>query len=159
MLFDKNGLYMFDDNQGYDFAIDFINGMPASGNNENYNFKKPNNNLKLYNLEDALKYGNAFPNLYDAYKNYKPSALKASNARERALLEIQMLEFSLTDLNLYLDLNPTDVYAYQVFKDYAKECKNKKEVYTRTYGPLTITDITDDYEWSRGVWPWEEGAM
>lgn len=159
MLFDKNGLYMFDDNQGYDFAIDFINGMPASGNNENYNFKKPNNNLKLYNLEDALKYGNAFPSLYDAYKNYKPSALKASNARERALLEIQMLEFSLTDLNLYLDLNPTDVYAYQVFKDYAKECKNKKEAYTRTYGPLTIADITDDYEWSKGVWPWEEGAM
>lgn len=158
MLFDKNGLYMIDDSQSYDFAIDFINGMPQAGNNDNYNFKKPVKNLKLYDLEDALKYGNAFPNLYKPYKNYKPSSLKANNSRERALLEIQMLEFSLTDLNLYLDLNPKDSNAYQVFKDYAKECKKKKEEYTRNFGPLTLSDITDDYEWSKGVWPWEEGV-
>lgn len=147
MLFDKNGYFYIDNNQkqNYDFAI---NMMPTDSQK-----------LKIYDLNEALKKGNLFPNLYDEYKNYKPGNPKADTKREAALLEIQKLEFSITDLNLYLDLNPNDNYAYKVFKTYIKECKAKKEEYTKMYGPLMLDDLTDEYEWYSGVWPWEEGGM
>lgn len=129
----------------YDFAIDIMN--------DNENKKNP----KLYSLEEALKRGNAFPSLYDSYKNYAPRNIKVKNNREAALLEIQMLDFSINDLNLYLDLNPNDAYAFQIFKNYVDECKRKKESYARKFGPLVLEGQNDEWLWSKGVWPWEEG--
>lgn len=147
MLFDKNGYYFIDNNQkeAYDFTMSIM----------------PNDmeKIKTYDLNEALKKGNLFPKLYDEYKNYKPGNLMVDTKRESALLEIQKLEFSITDLNLYLDLYPNDNYAYKILTSYIKECKAKKEEYTRIYGPLMLDDLTDEYEWSTGVWPWEEGGM
>ena len=146
MLFDKNGFYLPEHyNQEYDFAINIIDG--------SYD------NFKIYDPSEAFKKGNLFPKLYDDYKSYSPQMPKVSNARESALLEIQILDFSINDLNLYLDLHPEDTYAYKLFKDYVKECKKKKENYTRIYGPLTLDDLSEEYEWSKSVWPWEEGMM
>ena len=150
MLFDKNGFYMIDQNKNnYDFAIDIINGNAPS------TIKEP----KMYDLKEALRKGNLFPNLYHQYKNYVPDELKVSNEREKCLLEIQELDFSIADLNLYLDNFPNDKGAYDLFKKYTEECKKKKEYYTKVFGPLTISELTEDYEWSKGVWPWERGGM
>lgn len=143
MLFDMNGYYLTNPNtKDYDFAIDIING-------------GSNNKFKIYDLEEALRRGNLYPNLYHGYKNYEPAIVKVETEREKCLLEIQRLEFSITDLNLYLDLYPEDRNAYEVFKKYVMECKKKKEEYTRIYGPLCLDDLTDEWEWSKGVWPWE----
>lgn len=157
MLFDKNGIYYMDDSpKYYDFAIDMIN---SDENKKDYssNMMDSTKTTKLYNLEEALTKGNAFPNLYDGYKNYIPKEINIKNKREKDLLEIQMLDFSINDLNLYLDLNPTDNYTFQIFKKYVKMCKEKKEEYTKNYGPLTLDTLTDTWNWSKGIWPWEEG--
>ena len=157
MLFDKNGIYYMDDSpKFYDFAIDIMND---TENKKNYsmNTMDSNKTIKLYNLDEALKRGNAFPNLYDSYKNYMPKEIRVNNGREKDLLEIQMLDFEINDLNLYLDLNPNDNYTFQLFKKYVKECKEKKEEYAKNYGPLTLDTLTDTWKWSKGVWPWEEG--
>ena len=154
MLFDKNGMYIIGDDyeSNYDFAVDILNGkIPNSVD------AKSNNGF--YSLEEALKRGNLFPSLYNKYKNYQPMELKANTAREKALLKIQMLDFEINDLNLYLDLYPNDIEAYQLFKKYVKSCLEMKDEYTSIYGPLTLDSVTDDYEWSKGVWPWEEGGM
>lgn len=146
MLFDKNGFYMIPSgNDGYDFAVDIMNA----------NFDK----VKLYGLEEALRRGNLFPKLYDQYKGYEPRPVMVGTEREKRLLKIQELDFSIADLNLYLDLNPDDRYAYSVFKSYVDECKKCKEEYTRIFGPLMLDELTDEYEWSKGIWPWEEGGM
>jgi len=79
--------------------------------------------------------------------------------RERRLYEIQKLNFAINDLNLYLDLNPNDMTAFKTFRTYVTECNKKKEDYTKIFGPLTLDEVTDEYEWSTGVWPWEEGGM
>lgn len=147
MLFDKNGFYMLDD--GYDFAIDIING----------NIPKQNKSSEMYTLKEALEKGNLYPKIYKGYKNYKPATIKVKNEREKCLLEIQELDFSLNELNLYLDLFPNDKYAYSIFKKYTEEMKRKCENYSKIYGPLLLSDLTQDYEWSMGVWPWEEGRM
>jgi len=146
MLFDKNGFYMVDSKyDGIDFTVDLMNG----------NMDSP----KIYSLEEALKKGNLFPNLYDPYMSYEPKNPKANNERERLLYEIQKLDFAINDLNLYLDLNPNDTSAFKMFRNYVMDCKKKKENYNRIFGPLTLDEVTDEYEWSTGVWPWEEGGM
>ncbi len=146
MLFDKNGFYMIEPQEkDYDFALDIINGKGPS--------------LEIYDLDEALEKGNLFPKLYTPYKNYKPGKLKVFTERERMLLNIQMLEFSITDLNLYLDMHPEDKDAYRVFKSYVEECKKAKKEFTNIFGPLTLDNLTDEYEWSMGPWPWEEGGM
>lgn len=146
MLFDKNGFYLIPSQKdGYDFAVDIMNA----------DFDK----VKMYSLEEALRKGNLFPKLYEQYKDYEPRPICVDTQREKMLLKIQELDFSINDLNLYLDLYPDDRYAYSVFKSYVKEYKRLKEEYAKVFGPLTLDETTDDYEWSKGVWPWEEGGM
>lgn len=150
MLFDKNGFYMVDNND-YDFALDIMTGnIPSTNKKED---------KKIYDLKEALRKGNLFPGIYQQYKNYVPREIKVSTEREKCLLEIQELDFSISDLNLYLDLNPNDKYLYDVFKRYTEECKKKKDYYTKVFGPLTLNELTEDYEWSTGVWPWEGSGM
>lgn len=153
MLFDKNGFYLVEDSydEDYDFAINLLNGkMPIYESNAKTNY---------YSLDDALERGNLFSNLYDQYKDYKPYKINVNSAREKSLLEIQKLDFAINDLNLYLDLNPNDKESYELFKKYIEDCARKKKEYSSIYGPLTIDNITDEYEWASGVWPWEEGEM
>ena len=147
MLFDKNGFYVIESNKSdYDFAVDIINGGKSTES-------------KYYDLREALRKGNLFPKLYNQYKNYVPRELKVSTEREKCLLEIQDLDFSIADLNLYLDICPNDKDAYELFKCYTEECKKKKEYFTKVFGPLTLSELTDDYEWASGVWPWEGSGM
>lgn len=153
MLFDKNGIYFIDDGykDNYDFAVDFLNGGIAKGENTA--------SKSFYSIEEALKRGNLFPSLYDKYKNYEIGELKVNSKREQDLLKIQMLDFAINDLNLYLNLHPDDKQAFSLFKKYTDECLEKKREYSNIYGPLTIDDVQDEFEWSKGVWPWEEGGM
>lgn len=151
MLFDKNGYYMVlpkteTKDKDYDFAIDIMGGEKVDS-------------CDLYSLDEALRRGNLYKNLYRPYKNYEPRVLVVANEREKALLEIQKLDFAITDLNLYLDLNPMDREAYRLFSKYVKECDSKKEEYKKVFGPIMLDQLTDEYEWSMGVWPWEEGRM
>ena len=62
-------------------------------------------------------------------------------------------------MNLYLDVHPDDMYAYKMFKTYVMDCRTKKSEFTKIYGPLMLDELTDEYEWSKGVWPWEGGVM
>lgn len=151
MLFDKNGFYLIGTSDAnYDFALDIMNGktdlkkMPV---------------LDVYDPSEALKRGNLFPHLYKPYKSCEPASIKVSTEREKCLLEIQKLDFAINDLNLYLDLNPDDEKMYYLMCKYVEESKCKKDEYKRLYGPLMLDDLTDEYEWSKSIWPWEEGRM
>lgn len=147
MLFDKNGYYLIPSNNqesNYDFAIDIINGLPPVEKEVN-----------TYSVEEALRLGNLFPKLYNLYKNYDPAPIRVQTNREKCLLDIQRLELAIADLNLYLDMHPEDRGSYDLFKKYVRECKKKKEEYTAVYGPLCLDDLTEEWEWSKGVWPWE----
>ena len=150
MLFDKDGFYIAKNDYDYDYDYDFTVNILNS---------EMNRPFTIYNLDEGFCKGNMFPNLYDEFKQYRPKEPTVSNQREAALLEIQKLDFAVNDLNLYLDLHPEDRYAYSIFKKYTIELKKKKENYSKVYGPLTIGELGEDYEWSSSVWPWEEGRM
>lgn len=147
MLFDKNGIYYMPIKKDldYDFAIDIMGEKDSASN--------------LFDLETALQKGNLFKDLYKPYKSYTPRTIKVNTAREKCLLEIQELDFSIGDLNLYLDLYPDDLEAFTLFSKLTREYLKKTAEYASTFGPLTLDQTGSEYEWSKGVWPWEEGGM
>jgi spore coat protein JB len=100
--------------------------------------------------------GNLFNNLYDPYKNYKPSDIEVSNERESLLGQIQMYNFAVTDLNLYLDLYPNDTRAVQMLEEYSKAKKELSNQYEMKYGPLMVSDVVgNNFDWIDNPWPWE----
>lgn len=77
------------------------------------------------------------------------------------LLEaIQSLEFTIVELNLYLNTHPTDHEALIKFNKAMTEVKDLKEIYDRHYGMLTSQNSHSSYswEWLKEPWPWQYEA-
>ena len=134
---------LFDDNLGF-----FGFSIPKE-----VNFKKSDD---LVSVEKGFIRGNMFSNLFDNYKDYKVNAPVASTNRESELLDIMALSFSLNDLNLYLDLHPTDEVILKKFCELVDiSCKKEME-YVKKYGPILVDDsvLGDKFNWVDNPWPW-----
>ncbi|MGE5632103.1 MAG: spore coat protein CotJB [Caulobacteraceae bacterium] len=78
--------------------------------------------------------------------------------RERLehLKEIMSIDFSLVELNLYLDTHPMDQRALNLHNEYVMKYKCMKEMYEKEHGPLTHYIESDcPWEWIEESWPWE----
>lgn len=116
------------------------------------------NDLDLTNLDTGFIRGNIFNNLYVPYKNYKPIAPVIKGEREQLLYEILKLNFAMTELNLYLDTNPNNTNAINIFNDYSKKKKNLVNSYEAKFGPLTLDGNMmnlNTWIWNKNPWPWE----
>lgn len=74
------------------------------------------------------------------------------------LQEIQAVEFTCLDLNLYLDTHPGDERALADYNANAQQLAGLKADYTQRYGPLQhFGQETVGYPWSWicEPWPWE----
>lgn len=129
----------------------------------NYQSLMPNNmnsNSQIGSILDSykgFKRGNMFGNLYDPYKNYRASELKAGSEREDMLMQLQELDFAMIDLGLYLDLYDNDRTAIKLFNDYQMKSKELCKMYEGKYGPLTFDSMQygNTWTWDNGPWPWE----
>lgn len=126
------------------------------------NFNKDNQNSSLnYNLYDSYNgfiRGNLFKNLYDPYKLKVPFDIKPLNDQAELLTIIDSLCFSMTDLNLYLDVYPNDRNAIELYNKYRIEKEELTKKYESQYGPITLnSDSLNSYPWSWNniPWPWE----
>ena len=130
--------------------------------NNNYNqplYTENSSPLKLYDPYEGFIRGNLFPDLYNGYK-VKPIDLKPVNEQAKLLTTLDALCFSLTDINLYLDIYPNDKDMINLFNTYREQLKNVKDVYESKYGPLTIdsnTNNTYPFIWINDPWPWMGG--
>ena len=137
---------LFDDNLGF-ISYNLYNNM--SDNNTK--------NVELANIEDGFFKGNMFKNEYKPYKNYEYRKVMAKNEREALLLDIMELAFAINDLNLYLDLHPSDSKMLEKFNELVeKSCKYEME-YVKNYGSLEVIDNTskEKFEWISNPWPWD----
>jgi len=117
-------------------------------------------NVSLFNPTEGYNRGILFSDLYSQYKNYKPATLTANNDRGRMLLDLGRLSFAAHDLNLYLDLNPSDESMLALFNDYRQQADQIKREYEAKYGPLDVSSNQLDqtpFQWAQGNWPWEGG--
>lgn len=73
---------------------------------------------------------------------------------------IQMYDFYLYELQLYLDTHSTCQNALAAFRKYKALRQQAADAYIRSFGPLTPNDSDCDnvFEWAKGPWPWEKEA-
>ncbi len=106
-----------------------------------------------YNQNEALAHGTLFPGLN------LPFHLKvdAPNLPKTLAMELQALQFVITELGLYLDTHKNDTEAFQLFQQYAKLAKEGRKRYEAMYGPLTQMQAAQEtaYTWLDDPWPWE----
>ena len=107
---------------------------------------------------EGLIRGNIFGNLYEPYKNYKPSELEPNNEREALLYQIMQYKFALVELNLYLDTHPSDRNAIELYNKYLKIEKEMCNKYESMYGPISLDSNylgDNNWNWKNSPWPWE----
>ena len=116
------------------------------------------NNQNLYNPKEGFIKGNMFSNLYSEYKNYKPQQLIPQTEQEKLLYELDSISFATHELNLYLDLHPTDQSMVTLFNDYRRKLEELTKNYESMYGPLTVNSNEMEnktFSWVNTSWPWE----
>ena len=73
--------------------------------------------------------------------------------------KIQELDFSIIDLNLFLDTHPNCSEALELFTKLSATSKSLKNDYQAKYGPLYVTKSKNStpFEWVNTCykWPWE----
>ena len=109
-----------------------------------------NQNSNIEDTETGFLKGNMFKDLYNQYKNYQPQMINPTNEKERLMYEIQMYNFGMNDLVLYLDTNPKDQNALVKFSNLQDEYKRAVRNYENRFGPINLTSDSLD----RLPWPW-----
>lgn len=118
-------------------------------------------NNQLTNLETGFVRGNVFDKLYDPWGQGVNYLTAPTTQRAADLRKIQELGFAMTDLNLYLDTNPTDQQMIQTYNNLGMQLDKTVNAYEQKYGPLTLTSpVLQKYPWAwiSGPWPWEKEA-
>ncbi len=76
--------------------------------------------------------------------------------RLEMLKEIMSIDFSLIELNLYLDTHPLDQRALRLHNEYVTASKCLRDKYEEEYAPLThVYTSKCPWEWIEDPWPWE----
>ncbi|QEK12759.1 spore coat protein CotJB [Crassaminicella thermophila] len=74
------------------------------------------------------------------------------------LFKIMELENCCVDLNLYLDIHPTDQKAVMDYNTYSYQLAGLKKQYECMYGPLSNFGTAPSqypFRWIEDPWPWE----
>lgn len=81
------------------------------------------------------------------------------DGRDKLMKKIQMCDFYLVDLSLYLDSHPDCTEALEMYHKYMDMCKTYTEEYNMHYGPITKCGVMSDdkWTWATESWPWERG--
>lgn len=127
---------------------------------QNTNVVKPNyNQPNIYEPYEGFIRGNMFQNLYDPYKNQRPYEIKPMNEQAKMLTNIDSLGFAMIDLNLYLDVNPNDQKAINLYNQYRNQKEELLKTYEKKYGPLLLSSDALEktpWAWDDKPWPWEK---
>lgn len=141
----------------YNQTQDYYNYVNNTYNQPLYN-QKANAPKKIYDPYNGFIRGNMFPELYNGYKLNKPLEITPLNEQADMLTYIDSLCFAMIDINLYLDLYPSDTKMIELFNSYQKEKEEITREYESKYGPLTINSNSlnkTPWAWDNGPWPWE----
>ncbi len=79
------------------------------------------------------------------------------NDRRALLNKIKKYDFTLKELNLYLDTHPECRRALAMFRRYKELRKKAIDEFNDRFGPLTPEQVTngEHWLWTDDPWPWE----
>ncbi len=80
--------------------------------------------------------------------------------KQRLLSMIRKYDFTLYELQLYLDTHPHSPEALRMWKNCQMLRQKAASNYIRQFGPIQPiqTDGKAPWGWIEGPWPWEKGA-
>ncbi|MDF2961796.1 MAG: cotJB2 [Paenibacillus sp.] len=76
----------------------------------------------------------------------------------KALEELQQTDFTLVELQLYLDTHPNDEPAFKEYKQLSEQRIALNEAFEQKYGPLQHygrSRVDHPTDWSANPWPWQ----
>lgn len=78
--------------------------------------------------------------------------------RDELIRQVMAADFTIIDLNLYLNTHPCDQRALVLYNNAVKNAKMLRENYERMFGPLTAFDSYSPYPWRwiQDPWPWDK---
>lgn len=84
-----------------------------------------------------------------------------SGEQNRMLTDIGIIDFTLVELNLYLDTHPHDKQAMEYFNHYVRIKNQMVKDFSSRYYPLTTDTSTDTraWQWALAPMPWENCTM
>ena len=77
---------------------------------------------------------------------------------EKLLKEVMAADFTVVDLNLYLDTHPNDARTVSLYNNSVQRSNALRTQYEKMYGPLTAfcSFSACPWQWIKSPWPWEE---
>jgi spore coat protein JB len=77
-------------------------------------------------------------------------------SREELLKQLSALDFTVIELNLFLNTHPRDRNALMKYNTAVEQAKMLRMEFERRYGPLTAYYSTSRYpwQWICNPWPW-----
>lgn len=76
----------------------------------------------------------------------------------KQLEELQVMDFVIVELTLYLDTHPGDMDAIRQYNEYVKNRKTFVKQFEKEFGPLTSSGYSYSkypWEWKEAPWPWQ----
>ncbi len=74
--------------------------------------------------------------------------------KKQLLTRLSAIDFTLTELRLFLDTHSDDEMALEMFDKYSKRYQTLKKQYEEQFGPLTLNGKNSD-DWLCDPWPWD----
>ena len=102
-----------------------------------YPYVPPQRFTQRYSDEDAIMRGTLFPELDFPFQHYQIQC----PLPKTPMAELMMIDFVCLELRLYLDINPEDKNAIQMYNEYKQKSAEAKQ------------QIQDN--WVFSPWPWE----
>lgn len=78
-------------------------------------------------------------------------------SKEALMNEIMALNFSIIDLNLYLNTHPCDRTAINYYNLYVQKYMMLVDRFQKMFGPITMGTFQSrcPWQWVENEWPWE----
>ena len=91
---------------------------PYEPSGEEYNYRSTTiNSNRFFGLKEGFESGNILKQEYLPYKNHKVPSVTTNNEKDSLLVELMMKYDYMHDLNLILDIYPTDKESLALFLD------------------------------------------
>ena len=101
------------------------------------------NSNRFFGLKEGFESGNILKQEYLPYKNHKVPSVTTNNEKDSLLVELMMKYDYMHDLNLILDIYPTDKESLALFLDMRNQYLKTREEYVKRFGPLCVEDAND----------------
>lgn len=77
--------------------------------------------------------------------------------RARLLRKVQMCEFAIQEVALFLDTHPNNKKALAYYHKHREMHEQAVAAYQKSFGPLTTNGVWSDdrWTWVADPWPWE----